>query len=1297
MTREVIRSIALGLALMLLQPSGAFALRPISVKEGGTAGELARNLQEPVVSAGLEEPKLTRRDFLKGLILGLGAVGLPLAAPAPLANAHTGISTTSMQIFQELAALVVGQVPAQDPVAQPLPPAGLQRTPVIRGIQSELLANQAARPPRIRFLQEVSRRITELRNMNDRFVSLFEFEEALTAVQQSGVFDARTGVLELLQQHIGQVQPGAAPPGQGLFPSLFRQIAAEVQFAQMLERFLSRWVERVRPLLAQQFMSEQEFDILQTARDKGRVRLSILEELQRLYADLSRVGEILPVPVAFTQEGRIGEVDVTGAVPPVTEPRQELTQEQKNRLLASVRLRIWKILELEKQRLQMDLDFRLRWAGRIERLEEQFRGYFETNEAWFLRQHAAPTRAQQAMLSAQQVQVLMGGENNPVLPFADADDLPDVLPAADMTAVRSVLARRRTPTDVQRALDSAIRADAQAAETLARSALRYHELNLRIAQGVNRRLTGNPESGLYSSITMNEFRYNIVRAQIHRDRIVLQRELAEHLRVLGFPEPILRSPARFSSSLDAQSLVQPLVLGLAEAPPAEQVQDRIREIRRIQRDLADIEVRILQPDIDELEADARPVMNLLAADTPQARHDLELLGTWTVEDVRGWSAEAGVLRLQQEARRKEKDILAARTQEAFDTALQAYERALAAHVRADMAYVRDRERILRGRADWMRQRNREEGMSFYSDQEIESMETRAAVLGIRRQELALLDRLYTAMQGWLPPVDLQRPTADAGGVSPDIVALLLRQVSGPVRAPGSVRLHGGEETRAVWFGSQWIWLSGPPVLAGPDGFGENVEFVRIPEGRPGAGNFILRERLQKLKADIGYIVGPASSSSLGQTLYVFRWGPQPYQGRSGYYPVEAAEGVLVVGEQAIRLGLVARRDPANATRLLPPTHGLVGFVAREMRTVYTADRRPVQELVPAGVVVQEIPLAEYNRRGDDGREAPIPLTGRRVGGSNVLDYGVYYRGGLVTYGPRGEAYVGRAMNDPGQRLPVIFEQVGAQFNLVEKEVRVAFLENENRLTVTFDDHTVAVLGGRQPAPAAPEQPGRPGEVPEQEWAAGLDIPWWGWAAGGTAVAALAGGAAYLVWRSRHAPPGETSEAISPQDTNPPASSAGLEQEVTRMLHLLSEAAQGPGVLVIQADVFQDRSGLLEFVSRIPPELSRRVVIFAPSSAGLEGQEEVRKRNPKVTIVDTVMALAEHLIQMQIADRIAFLGEKLFADLLRNMVPPSMKVVSVEKITSLLDALQYLGISNSWLDNLRMFAGLEDSLAVLRSA
>ncbi len=327
-------------------------------------------------------------------------------------------------------------------------------------------------------------------------------------------------------------------------------------------------------------------------------------------------------------------------------------------------------------------------------------------------------------------------------------------------------------------------------------------------------------------------------------------------------------------------------------------------------------------------------------------------------------------------------------------------------------------------------------------------------------------------------------------------------------------------------------------------------------------------------------------------------------------------------------------------------------------------------------------------QGFGGQAAPIPLTAQRREVGNVLDYGEFYRGGFVTYGSRGAAYFGGARNEAGQRLPLLFERAGARTSLVEKEVKVIFEELTGDVRVSFQNHPVvqaAEAQRQEPAPAAQAQD----QVPAVQEADGLDIPWWAWAAGGTAVTGAAAYAAHRVFAS-----GKKDELPVGPPTKPPVE-AGLESRVDQTLRTLAEISRGPGVLVLQMDAIDGRAGLLEFVSRIPPDLSRRVVLFAPHGAGLEG-EEIKKRNPKITITERWTQLAEHLLTLPSADVIAFIGDKIFVQRLGEILPKSMQIFSLDSRVSLMDILQYLGIPDSIMDILRI-SGLEEDLAVLWSA
>ncbi len=312
---------------------------------------------------------------------------------------------------------------------------------------------------------------------------------------------------------------------------------------------------------------------------------------------------------------------------------------------------------------------------------------------------------------------------------------------------------------------------------------------------------------------------------------------------------------------------------------------------------------------------------------------------------------------------------------------------------------------------------------------------------------------------------------------------------------GYVRVHGkdGEIVPVMTASTQQVWLV-DPVFESGDRWAKGLRFVEK------GGILLPVERTVKISGRAPYAEGR-------QTYSVYTIGPV---GDLVTGPYRVVSDGLTVDTRGARLGLVIRTDPNDAKRALAPTHGLVAYLTYQGESLI-------------GVITREIPIATYNKKVD-GTDGPLPFEPEGVDGAGRTIFGTLYRGGLVTYGPKGEAALGGKKDETGPRLPAVFEWVGARQIPVVKELRVVYNEEMGRLEVTFRSHDVAIVPP-VPVPVQVVLPRDGAVVPVAEEAqiSSLDIPWWSWALGGAAFGGLA---AYVLYR------------INRQDRSSP--SAGLE-------------------------------------------------------------------------------------------------------------------------------------------------------------
>ncbi len=162
------------------------------------------------------------------------------------------------------------------------------------------------------------------------------------------------------------------------------------------------------------------------------------------------------------------------------------------------------------------------------------------------------------------------------------------------------------------------------------------------------------------------------------------------------------------------------------------------------------------------------------------------------------------------------------------------------------------------------------------------------------------------------------------------------------------------------------------------------------------------------------------------------------------------------------------------------------------------------------------------------------------------------------------------------------------------------------------------------------------------------------------------------------------------------SAAGAE-EIWRsdFLDILEEAApQGPGVLVIEAGEISRRTGLEEFVARVPKRFGQKLVLFGEGSSVI--QELAARNGIAVVDSDRLVDLAVRLAGMEEAGRIGYVGDPMMAGRLSEMLPASMRVTPLKPGTTLVQMLGYLKYPQGALDAVNA-AGAEELFVRARAA
>lgn len=135
---------------------------------------------------------------------------------------------------------------------------------------------------------------------------------------------------------------------------------------------------------------------------------------------------------------------------------------------------------------------------------------------------------------------------------------------------------------------------------------------------------------------------------------------------------------------------------------------------------------------------------------------------------------------------------------------------------------------------------------------------------------------------------------------------------------------------------------------------------------------------------------------------------------------------------------------------------------------------------------------------------------------------------------------------------------------------------------------------------------------------------------------------------------------------------GLEEPGREQMAQLAEAAQGPGVVVIETDALVQRAGLEDLVARLPAALGQRVLLY-----GSPEDLRVREWVNGVTLVpraDGVPGLAATLMgRGAAADRVTVVGARATADTLRGLLPASMDVAHRDPAAGLEEILLAVGV------------------------
>ena len=163
---------------------------------------------------------------------------------------------------------------------------------------------------------------------------------------------------------------------------------------------------------------------------------------------------------------------------------------------------------------------------------------------------------------------------------------------------------------------------------------------------------------------------------------------------------------------------------------------------------------------------------------------------------------------------------------------------------------------------------------------------------------------------------------------------------------------------------------------------------------------------------------------------------------------------------------------------------------------------------------------------------------------------------------------------------------------------------------------------------------------------------------------------------------------------PPPTKTGLE-EVEWTMAALAQAVPERRALVISASVISQRTGLEEFISRLPKEMGTILIYDTQSAAAAK---ELAARNDKVILVDSdkMIDVAVTLAGLEEASQIGFIGPLTDGRTLGRILPSSMAVTLLDPRVALNDLLLFLQIPWDLLQELNT-AGLEEKLALRHAA
>ncbi|MCM8812301.1 MAG: hypothetical protein NC910_04555, partial [Candidatus Omnitrophica bacterium] len=925
-----------------------------------------------------------------------------------------------------------GQPPkAKQPQLPPTPP----KLPIVnippaaddaalKEYQKKLLEESQVRPP---IQIELAKQWAGWINLQyaKGYMSRLDSDYAKLELERAPVVHQENKVLKIQQQFLSAPPKDRTKLWSELHGAIDEQIQAEISYWNDRLK-LDTWshygtIKLTEGILGAKATAKAES--LQHLREKVKIHIKQLEELRLLYGDLQKIGSYLPLPGMIPQGASL--LDIREMVPAI-EPygRPLLTKDEKEKLNDSVRKHIDRLLELEEEITVSDdviASNYYHWAKL-----QKMKGYIAGRDFDFAEDHQKLNEVRAAgrgVLKAQR-QLVMA----------------------------------KTPEDqykAQKALDQANRTHLKAMMDRYDNRIKQREVWAAYTS----------KNKLLPAWIGTDDELSLELEKIERKGLDQIAKLYDALNGLGLPTFPLAPIESRTSLLDFNSLVPPIVIGTPTPADAAEAQKLQKQAEALPEEIKKQQISFLQSKATKLTTQAhKNTMLYLAANPKLARIKGYMSGIQAAnwEDSR---MEAVVMEKQAMVVYGLIGLIKAGGDSAkLKAARKVYEEAIFAQIDAELERVDERLYFRENQLKWA-STSKYAPLShkiYWQELVIEDTslkkqltDQKAFYQELQKKEIPL-PALGRAVSTNPSPDNLQIFTGAKTGTS----------ISGSVLVAKEGKLF--PHTVIVGDG-QWIWLSRPRFLEGDRNI--STERVTIPKGLPGAGNTLPKERIIKVAAFTAD--GP-------REYYIAVLGFWTYEEQSGYYWVVGGDGVITVpAVEAVRLGVLVKRDEADPLKMVAPTHGLTGYISYQIQP-FNRPKGKTFEVVPVGIITQEVPLEVYNAKGKDGREAPIPLSPIKVGEDGTLEFGRLYKGGAVTYGPKGEAFWGKKMNDQGEKLPILYQGMIPPV-LVEPEVRIVVPEPLGIPQISVYYHQVQLK-----APAAGLE-GEPRGLPEQLRSLGAEL------------------------------------------------------------------------------------------------------------------------------------------------------------------------------------------------------------------